>query len=198
MEENVWNEWRDFLIQEFECRLTAMGTKGNRVTLGRKGFSALFLLVNDPGLNGAEILPKAIKTVRESDVKDAHQVDNLSFDDDQYDSIAMMGHRIGFLEKNDDLVKYFKDIYQLMQPQGQMLLTFLDIGAITNQSKNIESGRDPGEIKMQFHYGNLIGPFFGLLHLATRTLKTYVASTNWKWDVLHQVDDRNYIVWLKH
>jgi cyclopropane fatty-acyl-phospholipid synthase-like methyltransferase len=173
-----------------------MGTKGNRVTLGRKGFSALFLLVNGLGLSGAEILPKTMKTVRESDGKDLRQVDKISLDDDPYDSITMMGHRIGFLEKNDDLVKYFLDIYQLMQPQGQMLLTFLDPGASKYQSKNMGPGRDPGDFIMQYQYGNLLGPFFGLLPLEIKTLIANASSTGWKCNVLHQVDDRNYLVWL--
>ena len=198
MAENFWNEWRDFILQEFECRRTAMGTKGNRVTPGRKGLTALCLLVNDLGPSVADILSEAIKTVRKKDAKDARPADNLSVDEDQYDSIAMMGHRIGFLEKSDDLARYFQDVCQLMQPKGQILFTSLDMYTITNQRQNIQSGRYPGEIEMQFQYGSLIGPFFGLFHLDTKTLRTHVAAANWQCAVLHQEDDGNYVAWLKH
>jgi len=54
----------DFLTQEFECRLTAVGTKGNRMTPGRKGFTALFLLANDLGVSAPDILQEAIETVK--------------------------------------------------------------------------------------------------------------------------------------
>jgi cyclopropane fatty-acyl-phospholipid synthase-like methyltransferase len=175
-----------------------MDTKGNRVTPGRKGLTALFLLVNDQGLNASDILPEAIKTVREKDGKDATQADNLSFDEDQYDAIAMMGHRIGFLENSGDLERYLQDAYELMTPQGQMLFTSLDMHSITNQSQNTQSGGYPGEIEMQFQYGNLIGPFFGLFHLDTKTLRTHVATTDWQCELLHQEDDDNYAAWLKH
>jgi hypothetical protein len=198
MNENFWNEWKDFLLQAFECRLTAMDTKGNRVTPGRKGLTALFLLVDDLGLSAADILPEAIKTVREKDVSDASQADNLPVDEDQYDSIAMMGHRIGFLENNGDLERYLQDACELLMPQGQMLFTSLDMHSITNQGQSTQSGRNPGEIEMQFQYGNLIGPFFGLFHLDTKTLRAHVATTDWQCEILHREDDDNYTAWLKH
>ena len=147
MVQDSWNEWRDFLTQEFECRLTAVGTKGNRMTPGRKGFTALFLLANDLGVSAPDILQEAIKTVKKR-VKDTHQADNLSFDGDQYDSIAMMGHRIGFLENSNDIERYFQDVYQLMQPQGQMLFTSLDRHAFANRGQNIQPGRYPREIEI--------------------------------------------------
>jgi hypothetical protein len=197
MNENFWNEWKDFLLQAFECRLTAMDTKGNRVTPGRKGLTALFLLVNDQGLSASDILPEAVKSVREEECKDAHQADNLSFDQDQSDAIAMMGHRIGFLENRGDLERYLQDAYELMLPQGQMLLTSLDMHSVTNQSQNIQTGRDPRAIEMQFQYGNLIGPFFGMFHLDSKSLRTLVGTTDWQCEVLHQEVD-NYTAWLKH
>ena len=109
-----------------------------------------------------------------------------------------MGHRIGFLENSGDLERYLQDVYDLMMPQGQMLFTSLDLHSIINQSKNIQSGQYPGEIKMRFQFGNLIGPFFGLFHLDTKTLRTHVATTDWQCEVLHQQDDDNFIAWLKH
>ena len=36
MNGNFWNEWQEFLMQEFERRLMAMDTKDNRVTPGQK------------------------------------------------------------------------------------------------------------------------------------------------------------------
>jgi hypothetical protein len=198
MNEGIWNDWKVFLLQAFECRMTAMDTKGNRLTPGQKGLTALFLLEDDLGLGAADILPEAIKTVREKDSKDAHQADTLSSDEDQYDSIAMMGHRIGFLENSGDLKRYLQDVYELMMPRGQMLFTSIDLHSITNQSQNIRSGRYPREIKMQFQYGNLIGPFFGLFHLDSKTLRTYVATIDWQCEILHQQDDENFTAWLKH
>ena len=158
----------------------------------------MFLLVDDPGLSAADILPEAIKTVKEKDVNDASQADNLPVDEDHYDSIAMMGHRIGFLENSSDLERYLQDVYELMMPKGQMLFTALDMHSFTNQSQNIQSKRNPGEIEMQFQYGNLIGPFFGLFHLDLKTLRTQVATTDWICEILHQKDDDNYTAWLKH
>ena len=171
-----------------------MGAKGNRVTPGRKGLTALFLLVHDLGLSAADILPEAIRRVRKKDPRDIHPADDVALDEDQYDFITMMGHRIGFLENNNALEGYFHEAYQLMRPNGQMLFTSLDMHTITARSQKSQTE----EVEMQFQGGNLIGPFFGLFHLDAKTLQTQIATTSWQCTVLHQQDEDNYIAWLRH
>jgi SAM-dependent methyltransferase len=198
MNEDTWNEWRDLIIEEFEGGMTAMGTKGNRIMPGQKGLAALFLLVQDAGLGEADILPEAVKTVRSKEVKKPLPFEDAALDEDQYDSITMMGHRIGFLEKGVDLGSYFQEAYQVLRPKGQMLFTSLDMHTIAAHNQNTPAGREPGEAGMQSNHGDLLGPFFGLFHLDMKALRTATAKTNWKCTVLHQQDDGNYVAWLRH
>ena len=83
----------------------------------------------------------------------------------------MMGHRIGFLDNSNALERYLQDVCQLMKPNGQALFTSLDRHIVTNQRQSLQPDRYHGEIEMQFQYGNLIGPFFGLFHLDMKTFK---------------------------
>ena len=203
MNESLWNEWRDLLMHEFEGRQTALGTKGNRVVAGRKGLTALFLLLKDLGGTAVDILPEAIETMRGKEVKNIDQAGTVRLDEDQCDAIEMMGHRIGILESSDDLKQYLRDVHELTKPNGQMLLSSIDMHTINRpqhmsyQRQDAQSERHLGEIGMQFQYGDLMGPFFGLFHIDAETLKNQAAAAQWQCEI-HQQDENNYLALLRH
>ena len=197
MTDNDWNDWLDFLIHGFDDRLMALGAKGNRVTSGRKGLTALCLLARDPGVTAADILPEALKNVRGQDARDGQQSVTSLLDAEQSDDIAMLGHRIGLVENSPDLERYLQDAYAFLKPDGQMLFTSLDMNAITNRRQNTRSAGRPGEIGLQFQYGNLIGPFYSPFHFDTKALRACVATTNWQCVILQQQSDDNYLAWIK-
>ena len=94
-DELFWKEWLDILLAEFENRMAAISIKGQGIVPASKNLTVLFLQVKGFSVLSADILPEAIRTVREND---ALQPDISSFAK-EYDAIAMMGHRIGMLKK---------------------------------------------------------------------------------------------------
>lgn len=58
-----WNEWQDILLAEFESRLTAIGSKGNRGALVRKNFSVLFLQDKGFKVPAADVIQEAIRII---------------------------------------------------------------------------------------------------------------------------------------
>ena len=95
-DELFWKEWLDILLAEFENRMAAISIKGQGIVPASKNLTVLFLQVKGFSVLSADILPEAIRTVREND---ALQPDISSFAK-EYDAIAMMGHRIGMLKKS--------------------------------------------------------------------------------------------------
>jgi hypothetical protein len=139
----LWNEWQDILLAEFECRLAAIGSKEHRVVSARKNFTVLFLQAKGFKVPAADILPEAIRIIRERKVNDSC-----------YDTIAMIGHRIGMVDNIVGLKQYFQDLYQLLRPEGQVLLTSLDVHTtnepehMSYQRQNIQSERYLGVSSM--------------------------------------------------
>ena len=186
-----WNEWRDILLNAFEYRRTAISEKGYQLRPLHNTFTALFLQVKGFKVPVADILPEAIRIIRERKVNDSC-----------YDTIAMIGHRIGMVDNIVGLKQYFQDLYQLLRPEGQVLLTSLDVHTtnepehMSYQRQNIQSERYLGVSSMQFQRTNLIGPFFSMLRIKAEIIRRQVAMTNWQYEVIHQQDDGNFLVRL--
>jgi ubiquinone/menaquinone biosynthesis C-methylase UbiE len=194
-----WNEWKDILGDEFECRLTNIGAKGYGMVPARKSITALFLQIEGFNVGAADILPEAIRIIRKREIKDSDQPEIPSFEKDKYDAVAMMGHRIGIVENVADLKQYLQDVRKVLQPGGQILLTSFNVkaangpGRMSYQRQNVPPGQYPG---LQLQEKHLVGPFFCLLRIKAEIVKGQAAMTNWQYKVIYQQDESNYLVRL--
>jgi len=186
-----WNEWRDVLLDAFEHRMVAIGVKGYQVVPVRNTIIALFLQAKGFGVPSSEILPMAIRIIRGDRVNDSG-----------YDTIAMMGHRIGMVDNIAGLKQYLQDARKLLKPEGQVLITSLD-GHAANEPRqnsyhrqNIYSERYSGVSSNPIQHKNLIGPFFCLLHIKAETLKSQAIMTTWQYEVIRWQDNDNYFARL--
>ena len=187
-DEKFWKEWQDILLEEFECKMAAVAAKGQWVVPTRKTLTILFLQVKGFSVPAADILPEAIRTIMENDVPQS----GISSFTKEYDSITMMGHRIGMVDNGASLKQYLQDVRAVLKPEGQILLTSFDKHAIN------ESGHRADKIlrNKQFQRANLIGPFFNIMHIKADTLKSWAAVTNWHCEFIYRLDDTNYIARL--
>ena len=183
-----WNEWQDILLAEFEHRLAAIGTKGYRIIPARKTFTVIFLQVKGFSVPAADILPEAIRTLKEK----ASLQPDISSSGIEYYAIAMMGHRIGMVENSAGLKQYLQDVRLVLKPEGQILLTSLDIHAVNEPKPQ----SNPALSSLQFQQANLIGPFFNMLRIKVDTLKSQAAAANWQCELTYRQDDSNYFAWL--
>jgi hypothetical protein len=186
-----WNEWRDILLNAFGHRLAAIGEKGYRVVPTRKNFTVLFLQVKGFKVPVAEILSEAIRIIRENGENDS-----------RYDTIAMMGHRIGMVENVAGLNQYLQDIRNVLRPDGQILFNSINVNATAEhgqrlyRGQNIQSEQYFGIGGRQFQHENLIGPYFSMLHVKAETLKSQSVMTKWQCEMIHRQDDDNYLARL--
>lgn len=45
--------------------------------------------------------------------------------------------------------------------------------------RNLASGRSPGQVKLRYHYGDLVGPWFHWLFVSRREMKSTLTDTGW-------------------
>jgi hypothetical protein len=188
-DEFFWKEWQDILLAEFEGRVAAVGIKGQGIAPASKTLTVLFLQVKGFSVPAADILPEAIRTIKE---KDALHADISPFDKVQYDTIAMMGHHIGMVDNSAALKQYLQDVRTVLEPEGQILLTSLDIHAVSEQGYRL----NPNLSSKQFQQVNLIGPFFHMWRIKADTLKSQAVAANWHCELIYRQDDSNYFTRL--
>ena len=182
-EDFFWKEWRDILLAEFEGRLGAMGAKGFRSIPARKAFIAIFLQVKGFSVPAADILLEAIKVIKEKDALHSPE---------DFDAIAMLGHRIGMVENSVELKQYLQNVQAVLKSEGQILLTSLDVPAANEP----ECRLSPILRMQQFQQANLIGPFFAILRIKANNLKSQAAAANWQCEIIYRQDDINYFARL--
>jgi hypothetical protein len=178
---NYWDQWRNIILAEFDGRLGALGAKGYSGVSERKILTGIFLQVKGFQVPVQDILPEAIKIIREQYA----QPDNSSFNK-EFDAIAMMGHRIGMVENTAGLKQYLHDVGSVLKPEGQILFTVLDV---VPASKSEQS--------LQLQQANLIGPFFNMSRFKADTLKNEAAAANWQCEFIYRQDDNNYLTRLR-
>lgn len=185
--DSLWNIFSAALLDEFELRLKAMTAKGYMGDPARKTVAALFLQIKGFQVPGSDVLRKVTAIFKEKSVIDS-----------RFENAAMMGHRIGVVDNISDIKQYLQDVYRILKPEGQMLITSLDVRR-NNEPVNVphsRSGQPAGLINMQFQQENLIGPFFSLLRIKSENLIIQVAGTNWQYEMIYRENDNNYLVRL--
>lgn len=190
--------------QEYDLERTALNLCYGHVLdiSAGTGIHTLFLQERGVLVCAIDICSEAVLIMQKRGVSDVRQADILLFEDGKFDTVIMMGHGIGVVENIRGLVSFLEHIPRLLKPNGQILLTSLDI-RITNdpvhleyQKRNLSSGRYFGEIRMQFEYKSIRGPLFGWLHIDAETLSCYALKTGFNCNVIQRQPDGNYLARL--
>jgi len=190
--------------QDFEVERIALDLcRGHVLDVGA-GTGLHSLLLQDKGLSvcAIDVLPEAVQIMRDKGVIDVRQADIMSFENERFDTILMMGHGIGVVEDINGLTQFLSHVVGLLNQNAQILLTSLDVQVtdnpthLTYQEQNLEAGRYFGEIRMKFKYGDSEGPLFGWLHIDPETLSDYASRENLYCEMVEQQDDGNYLACL--
>jgi hypothetical protein len=178
-----WNELHDILLDAFQQRTAAMCVKGYQTTPAPKALMALFLQPEGFPGSAAELLPSVLRIMGAETTADP-----------RYDTIAMLGHRIGIVANTIDLTQYLQNAHGQLPPGGQLLITSLGAGTDVQkpgQGQNAQPSLTIGT--RQFQHANLIGPFFSLLHIQAESLKIRAKITNWRFELVYYQGEDTYL-----
>ena len=146
-------------------------------------FAAIFLQVKAFPVSSSDILPVAIKLLKDKETIPLRK---------EFDAFAMLGHRIGMLENSSGIKQYLQDIGLSLRPGGGLLFTAIDI------NRNPDSPNRPIHVynNLQIQQVNLIGPFFALLRVKSDALQKQAAAANWQFEIIWRQDEINYLARL--
>lgn len=166
------------------------------------GIHSLYLQQRGFMVTSIDVSPEAVAIMRDRGVADVRQIDIMALNNEQYDTLLMLGHGIGLVETINGLSAFLKYSLDLIKSGGQILLTSLDVRRTTDpvhlqyQENNTLAGRYFGEIRMRCEYGSIRGPIFGWLHVDSGTLGKVCGKAGWKSEVLAEKPDGNYLACL--
>jgi SAM-dependent methyltransferase len=149
-----------------------------------------------------DIAPQAADIARARGVADARLADVMTFDGGPYDTLLMLGHGIGMVETIDGLRAFLAKARILVTPAGQLLLDSMDAGATADpvhqayHEARRAAGRYIGEIRMQFEFSGLTGPFCGWLQVDAGTLAAEAAPLGWRCEVIARGAQGDYLATL--
>ena len=140
------------------------------------GIHSLYLQKNGFEVCAKDISPEAVSIMKDRRITDVRLSDIMTFEDELFDTMLMMGHGIGIVETLDKLDAFLQHAHTLITKGGQILLTSHDFRD-TNDPKYFafhqritESGRYVGEIQMSIEYKDIRGPIFNWLQVDTKLL----------------------------
>lgn len=168
------------------------------------GIHSLFLQDKGLDVKAIDISPKAVQVMRERGVVNVHLADIMSFEEDQFDTILMMGQNIGIAETINGLSQYLQNVSHILNIGGQVFLTSVDVQYTDDpvekqyQEQNLESGRYFGEVRMKVIYKGMEGLMFGWMRIDPETLNDYALEAGLNCEVIKQHEDGGYLARLSH
>jgi SAM-dependent methyltransferase len=193
-DEEAFTELERMALARCDGRVLDIGTGA--------GSQALALQRRGLPVTAIDLSPQAVGVARARGVADARCADVMAFDGGPFDALLMLGHGIGMVETIDGLRAYLAKARTLAAPAGQLLLDSMDVGATTDpvhvayHEANRRAGRYIGEIRMQFEFKGLAGPFCGWLQVDAGTLAAEAGRLGWRCEVTGRGAHGDYLARL--
>ncbi len=160
------------------------------------------LVLQSEGLEvcAIDVLPEACEIMRRRGVEDVHCADFRGFTPSRrFDTILILGRGLYMVETLAGLDRFLEGLRQHLMPQGQVLLSSLDVRCAASatdlryQERLENSGRYFGELRMQFEYQNQAGPMFPVLYVDPETLDAHASASGWSCEIACREEDGNYL-----
>lgn len=168
------------------------------------GTGTLSLVLQKRGLavTAIDICRDTVLIMERRGVMNVLCADIFDFDDGPFDTLLLMGHGIGMVETIEGLDRFLRHARTIVSPKGRCVLDSLDVRQTTDRGnldyleRNREAGRYIGEVRMQFAYGGVAGPYCGWLQVDPETLSLHAEKEGWRSEVLQQESNGDYLALL--
>ncbi|WP_207531994.1 class I SAM-dependent methyltransferase [Desertivirga arenae] len=159
------------------------------------GVGSHTLLLQERGLevSAIEISTKACDIMRSRGVKNVINKDIFDYKEDQYDTLLFLMNGIGLCGTVENLKALLKHCRSLLKPGGQIIFDSSDISYLY-EDKNIRRPESYfGEVRFQYQYNNISDEWFNWLYIDPVTLNNIAGELSYKFELLMQDDQDQYL-----
>ncbi len=177
--------------------------KGHILDIGAgTGLHSMVLQKRGCQVTAIDVSPQAAGIMKMMGVKDVRYADVFEFDGGPFDTLLMLGHGIGMAESMVGLDRFLSKARTLLTEGGQVIMDSLDV-RITDSPANLayheanrQAGRYIGEIRMQFEFHGMKGPFCGWLQVDDETLSQHSGMAGWQCEIIQRDSTGDYLARL--
>ncbi len=158
------------------------------------GVHALELERRGHEVTAIDICPQAVQIMKERGIKNIRQQNFMTFEEDAYDTILMLGHNIGICETVKGIKRLLCRCKSLLRPDGRLLVNSVDESQLSD-APNHEGY--PGELEFRLCYNGNAGPWMRWLHADFDTLALHAEECGWASEKLIDSQDGAFLAKLK-
>jgi len=170
-------------VRHLRGRVLDVGCGAGRVTveLQRRGI----------GVVGLDVSPLAAKAAR---LRGVDEVWSLPLEDlgtrvRSFDSLVLFGNNFGIFQTPTRARRVLRHLAAVTNPDARIFVESTDAyfggaPAFTRSyyHRNKASGRSPGQVKLRYHYGSLVGPWFQWIFVSRNEMRSLLIGTGWRLD----------------
>ena len=194
-----YEEWPEY---EREAMLEARGRVLD-VGLGA-GRHSLWFQERGHEVVGIDLAPLAVEVSRLRGVRDARVMDvtELSFPDNHFDTVLMMGSNLGIVGEIPEIRRVLSSLDRVTQPDGIIIGSTSDALKTENPAHlayhemNRRRGKPPGLVRIRVNFRDVKGELFDFLMMGEELLSEILEPTNWEVSKIYGSGNGDYIAVL--
>lgn len=166
------------------------------------GLHALDLESRGLTVTAIDICPHAVQVMTQLGISDVRCADVFELEPASFDSLLLLGHGIGIVERQSCLESSLRQLSRLTSSRGQLLVHSTDVrqtdmeAHLAYHEANRRAGRYIGETRIQFEFRGLTGPYCGWLHVDPHTLQESAEASGWTCEVVLEQHGGEYLAQL--
>lgn len=146
-----------------------------------------------------DISKEACEIMKERGVKNVMCSEFYELQEENFDTILLMGRAIGFVEDLAGMSKFLNHCENLLNSNGIILLDSLDVRVTLNpshqayQERSKKMGRYFGVVGLQMEYKGQYGEPFKLLHIDPDALGNIAKNLNWDCKIILKEENGDFL-----
>ncbi len=194
-----YEEWPEY---EREAMLEARGRVLD-VGLGA-GRHSLWLQERGHNVVGIDLAPLAVEVSKLRGVRDARVMDvtNMSFPDDHFNTVLMMGANLGIVGDIQEIRGVLSGLDRVTTPGSIIIGSTRDPLKNENQAhlmyheRNRQREKPPGLVRIRVNFQDVKGEWFDFLMMGEEVLSDVLEPTNWEVGKIYDSGNSDYIAVL--
>lgn len=190
-----WFEFEEIAVDECRGRVLDVGAGA--------GVHSLELQRRGHDVTALDLLPDAVRVMRERGVEDARTGDFVELTADPFDTLLVLMNGAGMAGSLRGLDRMLEMASMLVEPGGQMLMDSTDLSvrmepaSVRGGLPRRADGRYLGEAQLQLEYRGERGEPYPQLYVDFDTLRRRAESRGWETGLLWRGEEGGYLARLR-
>ena len=176
-------------------------TKGNVLDVGcGAGIHSIYLESKGHDVTAIDVSEGAVKVCQERGLKDVRNIEFLSLENEQFDTILLLMNGTGIFKKLIHIAEYLQKLKSLLKPNGQILIDSSDLRYMYDTGEEgsiiVPADRYYGELEFTMSYKGEKSESFDWLYLDPNLFENASLANGLDFKIIEEGENFDYLVRL--